>query len=223
MSLLEHIIAADQQLFFFLNGLNSPFWDNFFYLFSHKLTFILFYAALIYFVIKTSKKQAVWIILSIIIVVTLSDQLASGVLKPLVQRFRPSRDPSLEGLVHLVFGKKGGLYGFASSHAANTFAVATFLALVYRNRFVSFAVLSWAVVTSYSRIYLGVHYPLDVICGGAIGAFFASMTYLTSIKTNMISKQQAVAPCNAYIVGGVFLFTVAAFLIFGSQLVLLVK
>ena len=220
---METLLSLDRDLFLFLNGINSAFWDNFFYLFSGKTSFLLFYATLIYLVIKTNRKQALWIILGIIIVVTLSDQLASGVLKPLVQRFRPSRDPALEGLVHLVFGKKGGLYGFCSSHAANTFGVATFLALIYRHKFVSFAVLTWAIVTSYSRIYLGVHYPLDVICGGAIGVFFAAMTYLTCIKAKLISKKQSVASLDAYIVVGMYLFTLCAFLIFGAQLAQIVK
>ena len=222
-NLFDAILAADIDLFLFLNGINSSFWDIFFYLFSARTTFLLFYIALIYFVIKTSKKRAIWVILSIIVVIILSDQVTSSILKPWIQRFRPSRDPSLEGIVHLVFGKRGGLYGFASSHAANTFGVGTLIALIYRNKLVTSAVIIWAIVTSYSRIYLGVHYPLDVLCGGAIGAFFAAMIYLTGLKTNLILKKQSITATNAYIVSGAFLLTVIIFLIMSTELAFLAR
>ena len=226
--LFQSILSIDKDLFVFLNGFHSSFWDNFFWLFSGKFTFLLFYIALIYFVVKTSKWQAVWVLLGVIIVVALADQTASSLLKPWVQRLRPSHEPSLEGIVHLFTKKggglyRGGLYGFASSHAANAFGVGTFIALVYRNKFVSSVILAWAVVTACSRIYLGVHYPLDVLCGGAIGAFFATATYLTALKTNLITKKQPVAAIDAYIVSGALLFTVIIFLFFGSQLALYAK
>jgi len=158
----------DQQLFLFLNSFNSPFWDQVMSIISGTATWIpLYLAILIYLGVKLRKKFLV-LILTIIIAVTLSDQI-SVLIKNSVHRLRPCHEPSLEGMVHLVKGYCGGLYGFVSSHASNSFMVAMLCLLLIRRCWFTWFIIIWALVIGYSRIYLGVHYPGDVICGSLLG------------------------------------------------------
>lgn len=121
-------------------------------------------------------------VLGVTLVVMVADQFASGVCKGLFCRWRPSHEPALEGLVHIVNGYRGGSYGFISSHAANTFGVATYLSLMLRRRWVLWVTFMWAFMCSYSRIYLGVHYPGDILCGALWGIFVAYIIYHLYLK-----------------------------------------
>ena len=112
-----------------------------------------------------------------IILITLSDSVAARVIKESVQRLRPTHNPAIESLVHIVNDYRGGSYGFVSNHASNTFALAVFLSLLFRNRYFSIGILIWAAVVSYSRIYLGVHYPGDIIGGALLGVGWAYGVY----------------------------------------------
>ena len=181
MDIISSLITKDTNLFLFLNSFHNDFFDTFMSVFSERLIWIPFYIAILYAAIRRWKKESIWIILSLILCVVLADQVASGVLKDWIQRPRPSREPVLDGLVHLVNGYRGGQFGFASSHAANTFALALLSSIIFRQRFYSFIVFVWAILTSYSRIYLGVHYPGDIIAGMIIGLLSALILYLILI------------------------------------------
>lgn len=129
------------------------------------------YLLLLYLVFKQYGKRGWWILLAVAVVILCSDQLSAHVCKPLFHRLRPCFNPDLEGLVHLPKGLPGGRYGFVSSHAANTFAVAAFLTAALRKRYrgIGWGLFAWALISSYSRIYVGVHYPGDILAGAALG------------------------------------------------------
>lgn len=181
MDYINVIKSLDTGLFLFLNSLHNSFFDGFMYTFSQTYVWGPFYASVIYVLIKVAKKDAIWLILALILCVVLADRVSSGIIKDLVQRLRPTRNPSLEGLVHIVNGYAGGKYGFVSSHAANTFGFAMLSSLLLRERVYVALVFLWAIVTSYSRIYLGVHYPLDIL-GGILVGFSAALFCFWLIK-----------------------------------------
>lgn len=162
-------VHFDQQLFLFLNSFHSPFWDEVMWMISGRLTWIpLYIAILVTLGIKYRRKFLV-LLLFVIIAITLSDR-TSVMFKNIVKRPRPCHEQLLEGKVHTVKNSCGGAYGFVSSHATNSFTIALFSLLLIRKRWFTFAILIWALVVGYSRIYLGVHYPGDVICGSFLGA-----------------------------------------------------
>ncbi len=175
--MLETLNSLDTRLFFLLNGFHSPFFDNFMFAFSGKWTWVPFYISLLYILIRTWEKQSVWIILALVLCIVFADQVSSGIIKNLVQRYRPSRTEDFEGLVHIVKGYRGGRFGFVSSHAANTFALALFCSLLFRNKTFTTILFVWAFITSYSRIYLGVHYPGDISGGIVVGILSALVCF----------------------------------------------
>ncbi|MEJ5317074.1 MAG: phosphatase PAP2 family protein [Tenuifilum sp.] len=167
--MIDYLVKLDTDLFIFLNGLHSPFWDSVMLFASGKLTWLPFYLLLIYFIARKHKWKTLWWLLAIAVVVLVADQLSVHLFKNVFQRLRPCHNPDLSGVIHLV-GRCGGKFGFVSSHAANTFGVAVFLSMLYRNLWAGVGLLIWAGFVSYSRIYLGVHYPADVIVGAILGS-----------------------------------------------------
>jgi undecaprenyl-diphosphatase len=181
----------DQQLFLFINSLNSPFFDQVMHAISGKLIWVPLYLAILIFLGVRYKRKFLVILIFIILAATLADQ-SSVLVKNIVLRLRPCHQPSLEGIVHLVNGECGGLYGFVSSHATNSFDVALLSLLFIRKRWYTISILLWASIIGYSRIYLGVHFPGDVICGSMLGAFIGWGMYRLFILTdNCILKEKA--------------------------------
>jgi undecaprenyl-diphosphatase len=173
----------DQQLFLFINSLNSPFADQVMHTLSGKLIWVpLYLAILIYLGIKYKRKFLI-IIIFIILAATLADQ-SSVIVKNIVHRLRPCHEPSVMGIVHLVNGECGGVYGFVSSHATNTFDVALLSLSFIKKRWYSIGIILWASVISYSRVYLGVHYPGDVLCGAMLGSFIGWGIYKLYMLTD---------------------------------------
>ncbi len=175
--MLDKLIQADINLFVWLNSWHSDFFDPVMKFISGKMEWAPLYLILIGITIYKYRWKSIWVIIAIIIAITLADTISSKVFKVCFERLRPSHNPDLEGVVHLVDGYKGGLYGFVSGHAANSFCLAVFFALLFRNRIFQVFILLWAVIVSYSRIYLGVHYPADIFGGALLGALVALGVY----------------------------------------------
>jgi len=173
----------DQQFFLLLNSLNSPFWDQVMHVLTGKLIWVpLYLAILIYLGLKYKRKFLV-ILLFVILAAVMADQI-SVLIKNSVERPRPCHEPVLTGLVHLFNGECGGKFGFVSSHATNSFNVALISLLFIRKRWFSISIVIWALVVGYSRIYLGVHYPGDVICGSLLGALIGWINYRLYMLTD---------------------------------------
>lgn len=171
--------SIDTDLFLYLNGLHVGWMDRIMILITNMWIWFPLYLLLIYWTAKQFGKRCWWVFLAVGVVVLCSDQLSSHVFKPVFQRLRPCFNPDLQGLIHLPKGLAGGRYGFTSSHAANTFAVAAFLTPVLRNYrpWLGIVLYLWAFISSYSRIYLGFHYPGDILCGAILGILVGSVLW----------------------------------------------
>lgn len=163
--------AIDQHLFLFLNGLRADWLDPVMVSITAMWVWIPLYALLLFMVFKQYGKRGWWILLAVALLILCTDQLSAHVCKPLFHRLRPCFNPELEGLVNLPKGLPGGRYGFVSSHAANTFGIAAFLTAVLRKQWhwIGWVLYFWAFLSSYSRIYVGVHYPGDILAGAVLG------------------------------------------------------
>ena len=167
--MLETLLKLDTDLFLFFNSINSPFWDKIMWIISGTKTWIPLYLLVLFFVFKQYKWTGFITLLFMVLLVVIADQSSVQLFKNTFQRLRPCHNEAISNLVHIVNNKCGGLYGFVSSHATNTFAFAVFTSLFFSKKYISLLLIFWALVVSYSRIYLGVHYPLDVIGGGILG------------------------------------------------------
>lgn len=188
---MNDLIFFDKELTLWLNSFYNDYFDIFFHLYTSTLTWIPLYVVLAWVIFSRQGANGIGTVFFIALLITAADQTASSIIKPLVERYRPSHDSVLQYMVHLVNGYSGGRYGFVSSHAANTFALATFLSLVIRNRFMSWTLFIWAAINCYSRIYCGVHFVGDIVCGALIGVIFAAIAYqlylIASLKFFVIS------------------------------------
>lgn len=175
---LENLLGAERSLFFALNGSNSFFLDNLMWTYSTILVWIPLYVFLFFvFFYKVPKVEAILLVVFIVLLLVACDQISSSVFKPLFHRFRPTHHPDFENAVDIVRGYRGGRFGFISSHATNSFGLATFLSFVFHNRWVTLSTLLWAIIISYSRIYLGVHFISDVVAGAVVGGVIAFLLY----------------------------------------------
>ncbi|MGM0612149.1 MAG: phosphatase PAP2 family protein [Bacteroidota bacterium] len=177
--MLDFLISTDKSIFLALNQLHSPFFDHLMWWISDKYIWIPVYAFLLYLVFRYKGKKGFILLFFIALLVTLTDQTSVKLFKDVFERLRPCHDPTLEGMVHIVNNKCGGQFGFVSSHAANTFGIAIFLTMLLKShlRWIGWPLIIWAAVVSYSRIYLGVHFPGDILGGALLGIFWGLIIY----------------------------------------------
>lgn len=229
--MLERILDYERDLFLWLNGSDSVLLDHFMWLVSDKLVWIPWILCLLWvFFYKKNWKEALLIVISIALVITVCDQVASGLFKPLFQRFRPTHHPDFMEDVKILFNYRGGRFGFASSHAANAFGVAAFTALLFKNKVFTFTICVFAFLNAYSRIYLGVHFISDIIAGAMIGVVSGVLVYMLyrwarkrilNVSASDLQKS-LYSPKEIYSLSGGFWVTIILLLIFNNQLVTII-
>lgn len=193
--MLEQLSQWESGLFFFINGHHSPFMDVIMWTFSSRLIWLpLAYIVLFYMYCKENRKYWLMDVLLIVMLLTVCDQVSSGIMKHYFLRLRPSHDPNFAPFVRLLHGYAGGQYGFPSSHATNSFGVAFFTERIVRDKRFSFFIYLSAFIISYSRVYLGVHFFSDIFVGAVIGLSFGYVFFcfnLFIIKSCYIGRKYA--------------------------------
>ncbi len=173
--MLEWFLNIDKELFITLNGLGSPYLDTVMTGVSDRYVWIPLYLYLIFRLYHRFGSKFYWSLGLVLLVILCTDQMTANLFKPFFERLRPCKDSSLDGLITTI-GQCRGLYGFASGHAANSMGLAFIYFLMERSTF-SKILIAWAVVVAYSRVYLGVHYPGDIIAGIILGITISTIVY----------------------------------------------
>ena len=211
----ERLVEIDQQCLLAINGWHAVWADGLMWWISKSVTWIPLYALLVGLVVwrfgvcatrGIASKQARWakgamhvliILCGFAVAVGLSDYISSGLIKPWVCRPRPTHEPALTGLVHLVNGYTGGAYGFVSSHAANTMACGLLFSLLWKNKVATAGLMLWVAMNCYSRMYLGVHYLGDISGGLLVGALLATGVYAILVRL-FEAMGVSVASCQSH-------------------------
>lgn len=223
---VESLLPLERNLFFFLNGSDSIILDNIFLTITGKIIWapiILFLVFMFFF--RTPIKVAIITVIAVALLVTLCDQVSSSLFKEYFQRLRPINHPDFKDLVDSAKGYRSGGYSFISGHATNSFGIAVFLSLLFRNKWISIPIISWAALNSYSRIYLGVHFISDIIGGiivGSLLALFVYRIYIYAIKkvagTNAIGTNKSPYPTKNARTAGIVVLSYIVLVIILSPL-----
>lgn len=175
--MIDRIIEFDKHLMLLINGWHSPFFDYIMPIITDKYTGIPIYLAILVILFrKTDMKKLMIAVAAILVTFALCDSLSVALFKETFQRLRPGWDPQIMDQVRML-EYKGGQYGFVSSHAANLFGLATVTSLLIKNKIYTTLIFIWAALVGYSRIYVGKHFPADVVCGAIFGMIVGYLVY----------------------------------------------
>lgn len=191
--MIETLESFDQQLLLYINGANSPLLDIVFYNLSKVWASFPIYLFAIYLLYrKYGCRKMLVCVFVVCCAIGLADLISTECFKKVICRYRPTHNLDIGNFVHVVNGYRGGMYGFVSSHAANMFAFTVGASLYLRKRIWTIVFLVWSLLVCYSRMYLGVHYPADILCGAILGSVIAYLSYLaeTKISVRFTSQQK---------------------------------
>jgi len=175
--MIDWLEQIDKTVFLFLNSIYSDTSDKIWLLITYIPTWIPLYVLIFFLFIKLYKRDSIYLILGLLLVVLICDQFTSGFMKPFFERPRPCHDEAIGHLVH-VADKCGGMFGFASGHSSNSFGIAMFVWMVFRASWKwTWLIFLWAAFVAYSRIAVGVHYPGDILVGGFLGVLFGFLVF----------------------------------------------
>jgi len=190
---MEELIQFDKQLLLAVNGSDSVFLDYLVLTLTNAKTWIPLYLGLFYVVVQTHRKNwkdILFILAAAGLCVLLAGAVDDEIVKPLVARWRPTHDPEIGGLVDVVNGYRGGNYGFFSAHAANTFSLAMFFSLLMRQRMFVIPIVTWSFINCWTRLYLGVHYPGDILVGLCWGGIVGYIVYRLYCKVTIPAQYE---------------------------------
>lgn len=172
------INQLDHTLTLLINGSDSIFWDNVMYTVTNTFSWSMVIVALLVIIFKNNSiKNTLIILLTIALLIFVADRICSGLVKPMVARWRPAQDTQLMYMVDVVRGYRGGRFGFFSGHACNTMCMAVFLSMLFRSAKVTLVLIFWSLTTTFTRLYLGVHYLGDVCVGWCVGIILGLLFY----------------------------------------------
>ena len=199
---IQGLIEVDRLLLSFFNGSDSLFLDGVMVTLTSSLTWIPLYLSLFYLVIKNNETmgQIFLVVACTLLCIFLATGMAESVVKPFVTRLRPSNDPDIKYSIDIVDNMRETGYSFFSAHAANTFSLAIFFSLLVKDKFFTAFMIGWSLLNCYTRLYLGVHYPSDIVVGLLWGTVCGLLSYMPfrfvynriSPKLNYVSSQYTV-------------------------------
>lgn len=188
LDISQWLVEGDSSILLAVNGMHSSYFDTFMWLCSRKFEWIPFYLSILYVLFRNFNWRVVlYSLVAMGVILLLTDAVSSHFIRPVVARLRPSNlDNPISEMIHIVDNHRGGRYGFPSSHASNSWGLVFFVGLLLRRRLLTTFLACWALLLCYSRLYLGVHYPGDLLAGMLLGAVVASLVYYVFWRTTKV-------------------------------------